>query len=162
MYHELPSLNAYNYKCLLLGHRWAYREKFWGRCYVSLIKDEKNQKWIFKITECLKLKTNFFKEKSENLFKLGKIALDKKKQKELEIEIIKEEEEDGLEALLKNALENKKKGFTRENPVTYSQKAKALELDQNKDKDQSNTNQTNLKKKEDIADRSKINQTNFF
>ena len=73
----------------------------------------------FRVT---KTENEFLREKNDTLFKLGRIAL--QKQKEQELEIIEDDDEDGLDALVNSTLENKKKGFRRAGPTTVAEKAK--------------------------------------
>ena len=49
----------------------------------------------------------YLKEKNDTLFKLGKMALDNVKSKEPILEIIEDEDEDGLEALVQSVVQNK-------------------------------------------------------
>ena len=73
----------------------------------------------FRVT---KTENEFLKEKDETLFKLGKIALDNKKTKEPEIEIVEDGDEDGLDVLVQSVIDNKNSGFRRVGPATYADK----------------------------------------
>ena len=70
----------------------------------------------------IKAENVFLLEKNETLFKLGKIALDNKTKEAPEVEIVSEQDEDGLDTLVASALENRKAGFSRVNPTTYAEK----------------------------------------
>ena len=63
-----------------------------------------------------KTENEFLREKNDTLFKLGRMALQKKKEPELEI--VKDNDEDGLDALVNN----QKTGFRRAGPATYAEK----------------------------------------
>ena len=71
----------------------------------------------------MKTENTFLKEKNETLYNLGKIALEKSKKVENEIEIL--EDEDSLDVLVKTSVENKNNSFNRITPVTFAAKAKA-------------------------------------
>ena len=58
----------------------------------------------------VKTQNEFLLEKNETLFKLGRIAVEKdEKKKAPVIEVISDEDDDGLDILVKSALENQKK-----------------------------------------------------
>ena len=56
------------------------------------------------------------------MFKLGKMALEKQKAKDAELEIVDDQDEDGLDVLVQSSIENKNKGFKRVGPTTYAEK----------------------------------------
>ena len=68
-----------------------------------------------------KTENEFLREKNETLFKLGRMAL--QKNKEPELEIIEDNDEDGLDALVNSTVENRKANFRRAGPATYAEKA---------------------------------------
>ena len=74
----------------------------------------------------VKTENEFLKEKNETLFKLGKIALDKKNS-EPEVEVLEDEDDSGLDVLIKSARENKANRYVRRDPASYAEKAKATE-----------------------------------
>jgi hypothetical protein len=71
----------------------------------------------FRVT---KTENEFLREKNDTLFKLGRMALQKKKEPELEI--IEDNDEDGLDALVNSTVNNQKTGFRRAGPATYAEK----------------------------------------
>ena len=74
----------------------------------------------------IKTENEFLREKNETLFKLGKIALDKKA-KEPEVEVLEDDNEDALDTLIKSACENRENRFVRTDPTSYAQRAKQTE-----------------------------------
>ena len=62
----------------------------------------------------------YLKEKNETLFKLSKMALDKvnlKEPGEPILEIVEDQDEDGLDALVRSVVDSKSSGFQRINPT---------------------------------------------
>ena len=57
------------------------------------------------------------------MHKLGKVALDKNTKNVPEVDIL--EDDDGLDVLVKSALDNRNNRFTRNNPATFADKVKA-------------------------------------
>ena len=81
-----------------------------------------------------KAKNVFLLEKNETLFKLGKLALDNNLKDAPEMEVISDQDEDGLDTLVASSLENRRAGFSRVNPATYADK-----VSQKKDAQDPNT-----------------------
>ena len=61
-----------------------------------------------------------------SFFKLGKIALDKKNS-EPEVEVLEDEDDSGLDVLIKSARENKANRYVRRDPASYAERAKATD-----------------------------------
>ena len=74
----------------------------------------------------IQTENEFLIEKNDTLFKLGKIALDKK-ETEPELEVFEDEDESGLDALVKSTLENNANRFVRRDPTSYAEKTKTKE-----------------------------------
>ena len=75
----------------------------------------------------IKTENEFLKEKNDTLFKLGKIALDKNNNV-TETEVIEDEDENGLDTLVRSSLENRANKFTRRDPASYAERSKAKEV----------------------------------
>ena len=69
-------------------------------------------------------------EKNETLYKLGKMAMEKNSKLVPEVEIFEDENQDGLDTLVKSSIETRKSGFKRSNPAAAAeaQKNKAPDL----------------------------------
>ena len=87
-----------------------------------------------------KTENEFLVEKNETLFKLGKIALDQNKKDVPEMEVIDDQDEDGLDTLVASSVENKNRGFRRNNPATFADKVAASK--QNTKPQQEKTHET--------------------
>ena len=81
-----------------------------------------------------KTQNEFLLEKNETLYKLGKIAMEKNSKLVPEVEIFEDENQDGLDTLVKSSIETRKSGFKRSNPAAAAeaQKNKAPEPQPNK------------------------------
>lgn len=95
----------------------------------------------------------FLKEKNETLFKLGKIALTKETNRTPELEIIEEDDEDGLDALVQSAIVNRNIGSSSKS-VKNLPNAETKAPDQDK-KSLNNKTDKNLSKR-------KIQYCHFF
>ena len=71
----------------------------------------------------VKTQNEFLTEKNETLYKLGKIALENNKKQEPEVEVLNDDDEDGIDTLVQSVVDNKKKGYKRTNPTSYAEKA---------------------------------------
>ena len=76
----------------------------------------------FRVT---KTENEFLREKNETLFKLGRMALEKKKEPELEI--IEDNDEDGLDALVNSTVNYKKASFRRAGPEKTNQQSELFQ-----------------------------------
>ena len=87
----------------------------------------------------------FLKEKNETLFKLGKMAIDNRKVKDSELEIVEDQDEDGLDTLVQSSVENRNNGYKRANPSTFAEKAKGVKSkNADSDKNRGTANQANI------------------
>ena len=88
------------------------------------------------MTPYVKAENVFLLEKNETLFKLGKVALENQFKDVPEVELIADQDENELDALVAGALENRNAGVSRVNPATYVEKVskkKEVPIHENKD-----------------------------
>ena len=93
-------------------------------------QDRNSETELTKVREeyrIVKTENEFLKEKNDTLFKLGKIAL-KAKEKEPEVEALSDDDDSGLDALVKSTLENRSNSYVRDTPASYAEKTKPKEV----------------------------------
>ena len=73
----------------------------------------------------------YLKEKNDTLFKLGKMALDKEKSKEPLLEIVEQEDTDGLDALVQSVMLNKNSKKTNLHQETIASNVKKVNKESN-------------------------------
>lgn len=71
-----------------------------------------------------KTQNEFLLEKNETLYKLGKIAMEKNSKQVPEVEIFDDDDQEGLDTLVKSSIETRKSGFRRSTPAAAAEAQK--------------------------------------
>ena len=98
----------------------------------------------------------YLKEKNDTLFKLGRMAIEKESAKESILEIVEQEDQDGLYALVHSVIQNKKSSSSSQTSATSAQNVNQENSSSNIQQSRKNT-QTSSARKEN----SDIRKTKF-